>query len=107
MAHRQAIQAEDHAEIWRLASEQPRLLSETDSDGWSAVHWAALQLAHAQARNSGSENERLRQELHRERAENARLTQELQRLMQQQQLAGRALDQEKEPLRQPAPGDEG
>ena len=55
-----------------------------------------------QARSSGSENERLRQELHRERAENARLTQELrakdaQLLSMQQQLADRAPDHEKAP----------
>lgn len=72
-----AVRAENHAEIWRLATEQPQLSSTPDSDGWSAMHWASVQLAHAQARNSGGENERLRKELSRERAENARLAEEL------------------------------
>ena len=93
----QAIRAEDSAEVWRLATEQPQLVSEPDSEGWSAMHWAALQLAHAQARSSGSENEQLRQELHIQRAESARLADELRSkdaklLALQQQLADRRRD---------------
>lgn len=95
----QAIRAEDHAEIWRLASERPQLLSQPDSEGWSAMHWVALQLAHAQARSSGNENERLRQALHRERAETARLANELREkdaelLAMQQRLGDQGLKQE-------------
>ena len=82
------------AEMWRLATEQPQLVSEPDSEGWLPMHWATLQLAHAQAKSSGSENERLRQQLHSQHAETARLADELRSkdaelLAMQEQLADR------------------